>query len=141
MKKINDLLYQLHLTDQMITQLFEKQLGISLTRYQILQFLLQQSPCNQIAVQERLKIDQAALTRHFKILEKEGLVKRRRNPENQREVLVEMTGFAREQIVTNSPKQHIKVKSQMESVLTKGEREEFSRLLEKLQSGLEEIEI
>ena len=36
---------------------------------------------------------------------------------------------------------HIKVKSQMESVLTKGEREEFSRLLEKLQSGLEEIEI
>ena len=141
MKKINDLLYQLHLTDQMITQLFEKQLGISLTRYQILQFLLQQSPCNQIAVQEKLQIDQAALTRHFKILEKEGLVKRRRNPENQREVLVEVTDFAREQLITNSPQQHIKVKSQMESVLTKGEREEFSRLLEKLQSGLEEIEI
>ena len=141
MKKINDLLYQLHLTDQMITQLFEKQLGISLTRYQILQFLLQQSPCNQIAVQEKLQIDQAALTRHFKILEKEGLVKRSRNPENQREVLVEVTDFAREQLVTNSPQQHIKVKSQMESVLTKGEREEFSRLLEKLLSGLEEIKI
>ena len=141
MKKINDLLYQLHLTDQMITQLFEKQLGISLTRYQILQFLLQQSPCNQIAVQEKLQIDQAALTRHFKILEKEGLVKRRRNPQNQREVLVEVTDFAREQLITNSPQHHINVKSQMESVLTKGEREEFSRLLEKLQSGLEEIEI
>lgn len=141
MKKINDLLYQLHLTDQMITQLFEKQLGISLTRYQILQFLLQQSPCNQIAVQEKLQIDQAALTRHFKILEKEGLVKRRRNPQNQREVLVEVTDFAREQLVTNSPQHHIKVKSQMESVLTKGEQEEFSRLLEKLISGLEEIEI
>ena len=141
MKKINDLLYQLHLTDQMITQLFEKQLGISLTRYQILQFLLQQSPCNQIAVQEKLQIDQAALTRHFKILEKEGLVKRRRNPQNQREVLVEVTDFAREQLITNSPQHHINVKSQMESVLTKGEREEFSRLLEKLLSGLEEIEI
>lgn len=141
MKKINDLLYQLHLTDQMITQLFEKQLGISLTRYQILQFLLQQSPCNQIAVQEKLQIDQAALTRHFKILEKEGLVNRRRNPENQREVLVEVTDFAREQLVINPPQQHINVKSQMESVLTKGEREEFSRLLEKLLSGLEEIEI
>ena len=141
MKKINDLLYQLHLTDQMITQLFEKQLGISLTRYQILQFLLQQSPCNQIAVQEKLQIDQAALTQHFKILEKEGLVKRRRNPQNQREVLVEVTDFAREQLITNSPQHHINVKSQMESVLTKGEREEFSRLLEKLISGLEEIEI
>ena len=64
-----------------------------------------------------MKIDQAALTRHFKILEKEGLVNRRRNPENQREVLVEATDFAREQLVTNFPKQHIKVKSQMESVI------------------------
>ena len=88
-----------------------------------------------------MKIDQAALTRHFKILEKEGLVNRHRNPENQREVLVEVTDFAREQLITNSPQHHIKVKSQMESVLTKGEREEFSRLLEKLISGLEEIEI
>ena len=202
MVAIHDLLYQLRLADQSMTQLFERQLGISLTRYQILCFLIDQSPCNQIAVQERLKIDQAALTRHFKILEKEGLVERhrnpenqremlveatkyskdqlvmnpplqyinvkqemesiatqsdatsrvfnmekeglvdrRRNPENQREVLVEVTDFARGQLVTNSPQQHIKVKSQMESVLTKGEREEFSRLLEKLQSGLEEIEI
>ena len=141
MIEIQDLLYQLRLSEQASTQLFEKRLGISLTRYQILLFLLKHSPCNQIAVQDRLKIDQAALTRHFKILEKEGLVNRRRNPENQREVLVEVTDFAREQLITNSPQHHINVKSQMESVLTKGEREEFSRLLEKLISGLEEIEI
>ena len=70
MVAIQDLLYQLRLADQSMTQLFERQLGISLTRYQILCFLIDQSPCNQIAVQERLKIDQAALTRHFKILEK-----------------------------------------------------------------------
>ena len=103
MVAIHDLLYQLRLADQSMTQLFERQLGISLTRYQILCFLINQSPCNQIAVQDRLKIDQAALTRHFKILEKEGLVNRRRNPENQREVLVEVTDFAREQLITNSP--------------------------------------
>ncbi|TYK97305.1 MarR family transcriptional regulator, partial [Streptococcus pyogenes] len=105
MVAIQDLLYQLRLADQSMTPLFERQLGISLTRYQILCFLIDQSPCNQIAVQERLKIDQAALTRHFKILEKGGLVKRRRNPENQREVLVEVTDFAREQLVTNPPQQ------------------------------------
>ena len=129
MKKINDLLYQLHLTDQMITKLFEKQLGISLTRYQILQFLLKHSPCNQIAVQERLKIDQAALTRHFKILEKEGLVERHRNPENQREVLVEATKYAKEQLVMNPPLQHIKVKEAMESILTESEKTELSRFI------------
>ena len=69
-----DTYYQLRLADQSTTQLFEKRLGISLTRYQILQDLLEQAPCNQIAVQERLQIDPAALTRHFKILEKEGFV-------------------------------------------------------------------
>ena len=137
MIEIQDLLYQLRLSEQASTQLFEKRLGISLTRYQILLFLLKHSPCNQIAVQERLKIDQAALTRHFKILEKEGLVERHRNPENQREVLVE----AKEQLVVNPPLQHIKVKQEMESILTESERTELSRLLNKLVLGIENIEI
>ena len=48
MREINELLYQLHVVDQTVTQLFEQQLGISLTRYQILQFLVQQASCNQI---------------------------------------------------------------------------------------------
>ena len=140
MKKINDLLYQLHLTDQTITQLFEKQLGISLTRYQILQFLLQQSPCNQIAVQEKLQIDQAALTRHFKILESEGYVSRKRNPANQREVLVELTQEAKNQLLVNPPQRHLKVKEQMESILSTAEQKELTALLTKLVSGLEKIE-
>ena len=141
MVAIQDLLYQLRLADQSMTQLFERQLGISLTRYQILCFLIDQSPCNQIAVQERLKIDQAALTRHFKILEKEGLVERHRNPENQREVLVETTKYAKEQLVVNPPLQHIKVKQEMESILTESERTELSRLLNKLVLGIENIVI
>lgn len=140
MKKINDLLYQLHLTDQMITQLFEKQLGISLTRYQILQFLLQKSPCNQIAVQEKLQIDQAALTRHFKILESEGYVSRNRNPINQREVLVELTQEAKNQLLLSPPRHHLKVKEQMESILLTTEQKELTTLLAKLVSGLEKIE-
>ena len=112
-----------------------------MTRYQILLFLLENSPCNQMGVQERLKIDQAALTRHFKILEKEGLVERHRNPENQREVLVETTKYAKEQLVMNPPLQHIKVKEAMESILTESEKTELSRLLNKLVLGIENIEI
>lgn len=139
MPAINDLLYRLRLADQTITQLFEKQLGISLTRYQILQFLLEQAPCSQIAVQERLKIDQAALTRHFKILEMGGYVTRSRNPENQREVLVDVTDFAREQLVTNPPAHHLLVKDQMEEILSSVEREQLSNLLDKLVSSLENI--
>lgn len=137
---MHELLYQLHLTDQTITQLFEKQLGISLTRYQILQFLLQKSPCNQIAVQEKLRIDQAALTRHFKILESEGYVTRKRNPLNQREVLVELTQEAKNQLLVNPPKHHLRVKEQMESILSTTEQRKLITLLTKLVSGLEKIE-
>lgn len=140
MSEMHELLYQLHLVDQTITQLFEKQLGISMTRYQILQFLLQKSPCNQIAVQEKLKIDQAALTRHFKILETEGYVSRNRNPLNQREVLVELTQEAQNQLLVNPPKHHLRVKEQMESILSKAEQKKLTALLTKLVSGLEKIE-
>ena len=94
-----------------------------------------------MAVQERLQIDHAALTRHFKILEKEALVERHRNPENQREVLVEATKYAKEQLVVNPPLQHIKVKEAMESILTESERIELSRLLNKLVLGIGNIEI
>ena len=140
MSEMHELLYQLHLVDQTITQLFEKQLGISLTRYQILQFLLQKSPCNQIAVQKRLQIDQAALSRHFKVLESEDYVKRNRNPINQREVLVELTQEAKEQLLVNPPKHHLNVKDQMENILSVAEQKELTTLLTKLVSGLEKIE-
>ena len=40
MIEIQDLLYQLRLSEQASTQLFEKRLGISLTRYQILLFFI-----------------------------------------------------------------------------------------------------
>jgi transcriptional regulator, MarR family len=140
MAKIHELLYQVRLADQIITQLFEKQLGISLTRYQILQFLLQKSPCNQIAVQEKLQIDQAALTRHFKVLESENYVSRERNPINQREVLVELTQEAKNQLLVSPPQHHLKVKEQMENILSVAEQQELTTLLTKLVSGLEKIE-
>ena len=140
MVEIHELLYQVRLADQIITQLFEKQLGISLTRYQILQFLLQKSPCNQITVQEKLEIDPAALTRHFKILESENYVSRNRNPINQREVLVELTQEAKEQLLVNPPQHHLKVKKQMETILSPAEQKELTTLLTKLVSGLEKIE-
>ncbi|KXT68258.1 Transcriptional regulator, MarR family [Streptococcus gordonii] len=141
MISINDLLYQLHLADQASTRLFEKRLGISLTRYQMLQYLLSQGESSQIALKEILGIDQAALARHFKILEGEGYVTRQRNPLNQREQLVALTPFAREQLVEKPPAQHLVVKKQMENILSEAESQELSRLLAKLVAGLEQVDL
>lgn len=139
MRTFDGLLYQLHLADQTITQVFEKQLGISLTRYQMLQFLLRKAPCSQMLLKEQLKIDPAALTRHFKILETSGYVTRSRNPANQREVLVDVTDHARELLLRNPSLEHLAIKKEMEAILTFKEQEQLSHLLEKLVSGLETL--
>ena len=50
MIEIQDLLYQLRLSEQVSTQLFEKRLGISFdTVSDFYCFLLKHSPCNQIS--------------------------------------------------------------------------------------------
>ncbi|SYX83916.1 MarR family winged helix-turn-helix transcriptional regulator [Paenibacillus alvei] len=74
-----------------VTQHFEKRLGISLTRYEILHKLLEMGLLSQIGLQQEMKIDQAAITRHLKILEGKGFVTRNRNERNNREVIVQIT--------------------------------------------------
>jgi len=77
--------------DRQFTHNFEKRTGISLTRYEMLYILANRGQLSQIEFQQSLKIDQAAITRHLKILEEKSLVMRNRNKRNNREVIVEIT--------------------------------------------------
>ena len=92
-------------------------------------------------MQEVLKFDPAALTRHFKLLEERGYVQRSRNPKNQREVLVNVTDVARKQLLHEPPTDHLNVKKQMEKILSADEQKTLSALLEKLVSGLDQITV
>ena len=139
MTELNSLMYQLKRSDQKITQLFEERLGISLTRYEILSQLLKQAPCTQIALQDSLQIDQAAITRHLRILEQSAYIERKRNPKNQRQVIVYVTDKAIQEIQVNSSQEHKKVKQQMQQILSDSEVQNLSILLDKLVTGLENI--
>ncbi|HFR3977316.1 TPA: MarR family winged helix-turn-helix transcriptional regulator [Streptococcus suis] len=141
MKHLSQLLYQVKLADETVTSLFEKGLGISLTRYQLLTNLLDQAPCSQQDLQEKLRIDRAAITRHLKILEDKGYIQRERNPENQREMLVQPTQYAVNEIQVRPPANHLAVKAAMESILSDEEEERLSYLLEKLVSGLQHLPV
>ncbi|HFI0239578.1 TPA: MarR family winged helix-turn-helix transcriptional regulator [Streptococcus suis] len=141
MKHLSQLLYQVKLADEAVTSLFEKGLGISLTRYQLLTNLLDQAPCSQQDLQEKLRIDRAAITRHLKILEDKGYIQRERNPENQREMLVQPTQYAVNEIQVRPPAHHLAVKAAMESILSDREEEQLSNLLEKLVSGLQHLPV
>ncbi|HFI0325702.1 TPA: MarR family winged helix-turn-helix transcriptional regulator [Streptococcus suis] len=141
MEHLSQLLYQVKLADEAVTSLFEKQLGISLTRYQLLQHLLEDFPCSQQVLQEKLQIDRAAITRHLKILEDKDYIQRERNPENQREMLVQPTQLALSDLQDSPPAHHQAVKAAMANILSESEEEQLSQILEKLVSGLQNLSV
>ena len=90
-KEIKQTLLMLQSIDRRVAQNFEKRTGISFTRYEMLHTLFERAQLSQIELQQTLKIDQAAITRHLKILEEKNFVVRNRNKQNNREVIVEIT--------------------------------------------------
>lgn len=97
-KECIELLYNLKILDKKLLDLFEKKIGISLTRFQIIVYLHESSFSTSKQISQSLEIDAAATTRHIKILEKDGYVIKRRNKNNNREVLVELSKKAFEEI-------------------------------------------
>lgn len=86
-----ELFFLLKQVDLQLTQLFDDKLDISLTRYEIMRLLHHEEAVTQTYLQRKLMINQAAITRHVKVLETKELLKRVRNPDNNREVLVTVT--------------------------------------------------
>ena len=97
-KECIELLYNLKNLDKKLLDLFEKKIGMSLTRFQIIKYLHESSFSTSKQISQSLEIDAAATTRHIKILEKDGYVIKRRNKNNNREVLVELSKKAFEEI-------------------------------------------
>ncbi|WP_281666438.1 MarR family winged helix-turn-helix transcriptional regulator [Gemella morbillorum] len=93
-----ELLYNLKILDKKLIDLFEKKIGISLTRFQIIKYLHEVSFTTSKQLAQSLEIDAAAITRHLRILEQEGYVIKRRNEFNNREVFVELSQKAIDEI-------------------------------------------
>jgi len=132
LKAFSNMLLKLKNVEQKLTKEFEKSTGFSLTRYKILIYLKDKGESSQMEIATYLKIDPAAITRHLKILEDKGYVKRNRNKKNVREVIVSLTCFAKTELAKCSKKQS---KNQCELPVPFKEDE-----IEKLMETLEEIE-
>ncbi|GAB1155798.1 MULTISPECIES: MarR family winged helix-turn-helix transcriptional regulator [Paenibacillus] len=77
---------------------FERCTGISSSRFEILYELDQVDEINQSMLQKIINIDSAAITRHLKQLEADGMVTRRKNPEDNRVTFVRLTDDGRKHI-------------------------------------------
>ena len=93
-----ELLYNLKILDKKLIDLFEKKIGISLTRFQIIKYLHEVSFTTAKQLAKSLEIDAAAITRHLRILEQEGYVIKRRNELNNREIFIELSQKALDEI-------------------------------------------
>ena len=97
-KECVKLLHDIKILERKVADIFEKKLGISLTRFQIIKYLYEVEVATPKQIAQILEIDAAAITRHLKKLEEGGYVRKRRNEDNNREVLVEITQFSKSKI-------------------------------------------
>lgn len=91
-------MHDIKILERKVADIFEKKLEISLTRFQIIKYLYEVEIATPKQISQILKIDAAAITRHLKKLEEGGYVRKRRNEDNNREVLVEITQFSKSKI-------------------------------------------
>jgi DNA-binding MarR family transcriptional regulator len=94
-EQLKQIILLMKMVDRQVTKQFEQQTEISMTRYELLYTLVNKGTVSQHVLKQALQIDQAAITRHLKLLEEEQFVERSRNVQNNREVLVSITDKGR----------------------------------------------
>ncbi|MDO7906066.1 MarR family transcriptional regulator [Paenibacillus sp. JX-17] len=120
-----------------ISPRFERCTGISSTRFEILHQLCQVDELNQSMLQKVLQIDGAAITRHLKQLEADGMVTRRRNPEDNRVTFVRLTEEGQARIAGYRAEKEILI----QQILQHFSEEEINQLagyLERMQNNMGE---
>ncbi|QUG42719.1 MarR family transcriptional regulator [Psychrobacillus sp. INOP01] len=120
-----------------ISPKFERCTGISSSRYELLHQLYETDEINQSTLQKAVNIDSAAITRHLKQLEANGMVTRRRNPNDNREIFVRLTEEGREQIV-GYKKEKINFVNQMLHDFNPEELVSLSDMLNRMQNNISE---
>lgn len=95
----DQILYNVITVQKELSQLFDSEMdGLSLTRYDILSNLSHVGPLRQRELQQRVDVDHAAITRHLKQLETQGLIARKRCLQDNRVIHVDLTELGREKI-------------------------------------------
>jgi DNA-binding MarR family transcriptional regulator len=92
------LLQQITRTYYELLPAFERQIGVTRARWHLLKQLFAEPQLSQSALQQRVGVDGAAVTRQMKQLEEAGMVVRRVDPRDNRFTLVSLTPVGREQV-------------------------------------------
>lgn len=128
------LLHDLKVIERKIANIFEKKLGISLTRFQIIKYLYEVDVAMPKQLSKILEIDAAAITRHLKKLEESGYINKRRNKENNREIYVEITEASKNKI--DSCTKDTDIRNIISEDFTDEDLKNMTKLLDKFNKSL-----
>jgi DNA-binding MarR family transcriptional regulator len=98
-----NLLQQIGRTGRALVAAFEQQVGHPLPRWRILRAMAAEDGMTQKALAKLLMMDPGSLTRQMKLLESDGLVRRRADPKDNRLTRVALTEAGRCLIVDGEP--------------------------------------
>ena len=129
-----NLLHDLKVLERKIVHIFEKRLGISLTRFQIIKYLYEVDVATPKQLSRILEIDAAAITRHLKKLEESGYINKRRNKENNREIYVEITEASKNKI--DSCTKDTDIRNIISENFTDDDLKNLTKLLDKFNKSL-----
>ncbi|TRZ39393.1 MarR family transcriptional regulator (plasmid) [Niallia circulans] len=148
-RKERNPLESIHLDDYKTTLLLSKlsnQLSLefsrvssfNFTKFELLFKLLDNRSHTQTNLQKIVKIDNAAITRHLKVLEDEEYIIRERNPLNNREMMVKITPKGRKATLQCKKKIN-EFNKKLFSNFNEEDIENLLVLLEKMKLNLEDI--
>lgn len=114
---------------------FERNTNFSLSRFELLYQLVQYDEISQSRLQKIINIDNAAITRHLKQLEADGLVSRRRNPTDNRETIVHLTEAGFKQIM-GCQQDKLSFANQMFQQFNDAELQQLMDMLKRIQENI-----
>lgn len=132
------ILYLLKGLSNQISPKFERCTGISSSRYELLHHLYEVDEVNQSTLQKVVKIDSAAITRHLKQLEADGMVVRSKVPSDNRVTLVRLTEEGRKRIIATKIEQATFV-NQMLQDFSKEEIDVLANMIQRMQNNISEF--
>jgi DNA-binding MarR family transcriptional regulator len=120
-------------------QSFDQHIGMSQARRHLLTLLEHAGEISHAALQQRLVLDGATITRLVKQFESEGVLSRRLDPQNNRYTLVSLTASGHS-ITAGLHAAHSAFQTRLLDGITKEEQEVMVRTLERLRTNIRAIQ-
>lgn len=131
------ILYKLHFLNK-VSSKFEGCTGMSQSRLELILQLYEVDEISQKALQQEVNIDNAAITRHLKQLEANGMITRRKNPDDNRITLVSLTEEGRNKIQVYQEEKERFATSAFKG-LSEEERDNLLTMLDRIQENIKEL--